>query len=1037
MNGVDRLVGRDSALARLRQALDDALRGRGGVFLVAGEPGIGKTTLLNAFADEAATRSVAVAWGQCWDATVVPAFWPWVQVVRTLSATSSVEADRVQRLFPQLEASRQSENGDRIGDRFDLFDGMLTFLGDVSRESGLLVVLDDLQWADEASLLLLSFVVTHVRTQRVVVVGGFRNAEAGPALEQLCSIVDVLSLGGLAIDGAVDVVEAVAGRRLPKEVVADVVRRSGGNPLFLRELTRLVASRGESLTPVDVLHQLGTVKDVVAQRLRRLSPPCRTMLDIAAVLGAEVRIDVLGAMLGDPDDLVDLLFEACRAGVLVPPADDLGPYTFTHDLFREVVSALLNQATKAQFHLTAARSLERIASRGVPVRSEALAAHFVAAASAGLRPAAKDAVRYSREAAAAATQQLAFEDAVRHLRRAILALSLVEPPQPETHFELLLALGVALDQAGETDAARDSFMQGAEQARGRRDPIGLGRAAVGAHRLGTLSGISRSDVARLLEEAVDGLAEHPSALQARVLASHARSLHHAWDIESVDRARSAANQAAAIARSLDDPATLAFCLLALHDSEWALGSAKRRLAIVAEMTVLAGRAGDTELLAQAQLLKATALMELGDPSALSELDRYCRMATELGHAKGRWGSLSRRATIALVIGSFDDAEALSAEAARLGHEIGEPDTLGVRETQQWELGRFGGGRGDMRPRKHWIPDGTWPPVRAVLLADRGEADAARAALAGFKVAHDRTHGVLRHDGWIPGVVAEAVVVAGTLEQRAEVYEWVQQFAGTHLVYGGCMGYGGAVDHHLGVVAKSLGRHEVAAEHFESAVAMHASLGATAWGVRSRSLLEGTSAPSHSIHHLEGAENRMTNALKRDGDVWRVRFRGHSISVRHVKGILDLSVLLGRPGVEVSALELMGGVDVGGAPGPAIDDQARRAYQVRIRELQQEIEEANDANDWVRGERSEVELDALISQLAGAFGLKGRQRETGGATERARAAVTHRIRAAIRRIGESDPELGRHLLNTVKTGVWCVYRPETGDEWEIHGVADAQ
>jgi hypothetical protein len=174
-----------------------------------------------------------------------------------------------------------------------------------------------------------------------------------------------------------------------------------------------------------------------------------------------------------------------------------------------------------------------------------------------------------------------------------------------------------------------------------------------------------------------------------------------------------------------------------------------------------------------------------------------------------------------------------------------------------------------------------------------------------------------------------------------------------------------------------------------------------------------------------------NILLREGDTWRVTFRGRSSTVRHVKGMFDLALLLERPGREVPALELMGGVDVGGAPGPVLDDQARRTYQARVHDLQAEIDHANAANDWVRAERAEVELGALVEQLSQALGLGGRQRTGGGASERARTAVTHRISGAIRRIGDIDPALGQHLLNAVKTGTWCSYQPDTDNAWNVH------
>ena len=146
------------------------------------------------------------------------------------------------------------------------------------------------------------------------------------------------------------------------------------------------------------------------------------------------------------------------------------------------------------------------------------------------------------------------------------------------------------------------------------------------------------------------------------------------------------------------------------------------------------------------------------------------------------------------------------------------------------------------------------------------------------------------------------------------------------------------------------------------------------------------------------------------------------------------MLLARPEQEVHCLELIGGADVGSEPGPLLDSQARRAYQARLRELQDDIDDARSANDPVRAERAEAELDALVQQLAAAYGLSGRSRATGSAAERARSAVGWRIRSAIRQAADAHPELARHLRNSIRTGVWCSYRPETPVEWSIEATA---
>ena len=168
----------------------------------------------------------------------------------------------------------------------------------------------------------------------------------------------------------------------------------------------------------------------------------------------------------------------------------------------------------------------------------------------------------------------------------------------------------------------------------------------------------------------------------------------------------------------------------------------------------------------------------------------------------------------------------------------------------------------------------------------------------------------------------------------------------------------------------------------------------------------------------------------EGATWAVTFAGTTRSLRDSKGLRDLATLLGRPQQEVHCLELAGGADVGGDVGPALDERARREYQQRIQDLQDDIDDARAANDTARAERAEDELDALVEQLSQAFGLSGRARARGSAAERARTTVTSRVRAAIRHAASVHPDLGRHLQHSVHTGTWCRYAPEHPCDWQI-------
>ncbi len=171
-------------------------------------------------------------------------------------------------------------------------------------------------------------------------------------------------------------------------------------------------------------------------------------------------------------------------------------------------------------------------------------------------------------------------------------------------------------------------------------------------------------------------------------------------------------------------------------------------------------------------------------------------------------------------------------------------------------------------------------------------------------------------------------------------------------------------------------------------------------------------------------------FSRSGDVWDVRFAGTAVHLKASKGMDDLARLLASPGVEVHCLELSGAGLVSSSTGETIDSAARRSYEARVRELQGDVEEAEADNDTGRAEQARSELDALVDHLAGALGLGGRARQSGGSAERARSAVTHRLRSTIRRIADQHPELGRHLAASVVTGSYCCYRPERPVEWRV-------
>ena len=292
----------------------------------------------------------------------------------------------------------------------------------------------------------------------------------------------------------------------------------------------------------------------------------------------------------------------------------------------------------------------------------------------------------------------------------------------------------------------------------------------------------------------------PLTLRSQVTAALAREMRHgtihAPDADVVDMAV----QAVDLATAAGDAHAVAVAKLALQDAMWRPGTAAARLPVIAEMLAAASASGDADLVAEAHLLRAAALIELGDPTGRRELASYISLAEGLGHARGRWGALTRRATLAQLIGRADEAAQLAEQALELGQAIGEPDALACFCTSRWALVALGVPEPQLELESF---DPLWPmfPIfQAWPHAARGDASATAAALGDFSVLD------IAEATGTEGLAAAAVVfaVAGTTGQRSWTYERLRPLAGTHVIVAGCASYHAAVDHHLGALAASLG-----------------------------------------------------------------------------------------------------------------------------------------------------------------------------------------------------------------------------------------
>ena len=403
------LVGREDVLAQLRRAVEDAARGRGRLLLLTGEAGIGKT----AVAAGAEGRGVRVVWGWSWQGEGAPAYWPWVQVFRSLVTKGGPPqpppAPSLARLLPELPGSADPPvDVDELAPaaRFRLLDELTSVLLAASEDRPLAVVLDDLQWADPPSIHLLDFVARQLPAARVLVLGTYRdldqppNDPLAPLLADLAARGTVIPMGALSEDEVARLVATIVGGEPEPALVAAVRRRTGGNPFFVQQVTRLLLAQAGAtdgpLTGESVGITFG-VREAIERRLARLSPRCvEVVVTAGAVVGPEFTAGLLARVTGEPAGAVrDLLGEAARAHVLAGPTGPFRPYRFAHDLFRESIVEGLGGEVRARLHCgSAGPSRERDAGGVVPPAQ--LANHFAQAGAGAADAAGRYAARRRR-----------------------------------------------------------------------------------------------------------------------------------------------------------------------------------------------------------------------------------------------------------------------------------------------------------------------------------------------------------------------------------------------------------------------------------------------------------------------------------------------------------------------------------------------------------------------------------------------------------------------------------------------------------------
>jgi tetratricopeptide (TPR) repeat protein len=461
-------VGRERELSELRQGLADTLAGVGRLFLISGEPGIGKTRLAQELSTEARARGARVIWGRCWAGDGAPAYWPWIQVVRScLGETDCThidnllksEAPQVTDLLPEMNPLRLSSavaqrlhavpSSDPEGGRFRLFDSLARLLKSVADAQPLMIVLDDLQEADQSSLLLLRFSARQLKEARVLIIGTYREGEVrnSPALSRLIGEIagegHQLVVRGLSESELASWIQVHDGLNTGLGLVRALIQATGGNPLFINGVLQSLIADGQLLIPKDFSIRDLPVPDGLRETIRRrlgfLSKDANELLSIASVIGQEFEFECLRRIKDtSAEELIEALNEARRDGLIHPVIAGGVSYRFAHDVIRETIYDDLPAPGRLSLHLQVGETLEAIHQSNLTPHLAELAHHYCESVTVG-DPA--KAIDYSIQAGEQALAIFAYEEVTAHWRAA-LALMDSYDVNSARRADLLRRLGV-------------------------------------------------------------------------------------------------------------------------------------------------------------------------------------------------------------------------------------------------------------------------------------------------------------------------------------------------------------------------------------------------------------------------------------------------------------------------------------------------------------------------------------------------------------------------------------------------------------------
>jgi class 3 adenylate cyclase len=844
------MVGRTAESERFSELMGEVTRGERRLVLLSGEAGIGKTRLATHEAHQARSNGAVVLFGTCKEELTVP-YGPWVDALTHLVEHAPEELLRehverhggeLGRLVPALRTRLPDAPPERETDpeteRYLFWGAVAGILRVASRQDPLVLILDDLHWADKPSLLLLKHTLAQGHDTRVLIIGTYRDSDlhrGHPLTSVLADLhreqgVERLSLSGLGQPEIVELMERAAGHGLSDtglELSQELLRETDGNPFYTTELLRHLTESGAIYQKPNGrfairgrLADLGlpqSVREVLDRRVERLGENIHKVLTVASVIGREFDLDLLAAVTErTDDDVLELLEAATDASVVSESASAPGKFSFAHALINHTLYEAIGITRRARLHRRVAEALEDVLGEQPGVRVGELAYHWAKA----VTPTDLDkTIRYARLAGQRALAELAPDEALRWFNQAFELMG--DGGAQDDRCELLIGLGEAQRQTGDA-AYRQTLLDASRLAGQIADADRAARAAL-ANSRGHASVFGEIDQERLdaLQLALDLDDFANPARCARLLS--VRSVELQFERDHRPR-REIAEQALSLAREVGDPATLAQVLSNYIHANWAPDTTADRIRLADELAEVAKAAKDPALECWAAWVAHNVQIESGNFEAAAEArTRMDTIAERLGQPSMKWFAGFPAAGWEIMRGDFERAEQLGNSAFQTGTEAGQPDAFMMFGAQISQIMCYRGKAGDLigLVEEHARSNPGIPAWQASLAGAYCWVDRFDEAKAEIELgAADR----FQHIPWdqirMSALAMWTLAVSwAQVPAAAEIiYELMEPWS-DQVVWNADTGYGHA-QMWMGMLAATMGRDEVADRHFAFANDFH-------------------------------------------------------------------------------------------------------------------------------------------------------------------------------------------------------------------------